>query len=428
MNNKKQTIKPEKRRALYIEYLKKHNGASTSDFLNYLTVNYSYKTSGNTLCEDRKYLEQLGYKFDVINNVYHLVYVPENLNNFSFNSCINQNLFLDWQLLKEITSQKGYCTRDFLTESILPEPTTSHLDTISRHLSTLHKQGYLERIKCVPAPSRFSLSDQASSVYCFSEDELMEFCYYHERIPDSGSESAILKPVFDFCNNLMKNSSDNPDYSPAPPIQHGRQNGFPEKITQFLNELNKLSFKHNKLDICYVDPNAQTFHFLFSVAIIFYNAETGHCYLLGESDEYPIMLLRLDRILFSATHNTKLKNKIYNSSTWIRIYNEIYSAALDYNSLKKPQEVVVYFSLFSKNIRYKLDALHESRKNTSTLAISDCGTFAIYKDTVRGLSSFSHFIRSFGSAARVEAPSELRELMISSTQSILNRYEEVSHE
>lgn len=106
MNNKKQTIKPEKRRALYIEYLKKHNGASTSDFLNYLTVNYSYKTSGNTLCEDRKYLEQLGYKFDVINNVYHLVYVPENLNNFSFNSCINQNLFLDWQLLKEITSQK----------------------------------------------------------------------------------------------------------------------------------------------------------------------------------------------------------------------------------------------------------------------------------------------------------------------------------
>ena len=107
MNNKKQTIKPEKRRALYIEYLKKHNGASTSDFLNYLTVNYSYKISGNTLCEDRKYLEQLGYKFDVINNVYHLVYVPENLNNFSFNSCINQNLFLDWQLLKEITYQKG---------------------------------------------------------------------------------------------------------------------------------------------------------------------------------------------------------------------------------------------------------------------------------------------------------------------------------
>ena len=72
MNNKKHILSPEERRMIYIDYLKKNNGASTSEFLTYLKEKYNVTISRGTLCEDRESLTKMNYKFTCQKRKYFL--------------------------------------------------------------------------------------------------------------------------------------------------------------------------------------------------------------------------------------------------------------------------------------------------------------------------------------------------------------------
>ena len=84
------------------------------------------------------------------------------------------------------------------------------------------------------------------------------------------------------------------------------------------------------------------------------------------------------------------------------------------------------------NIRERLSALHSKRKFSKLYDISPLSEeiphSIVYEDDLRGVSSFSRFLRSFGSSALVLEPSSLQDLMINSNQLILKNYEVTTDE
>ena len=435
MNNKKQVLKAPQRRNLYISYLKEHGGeSSTDDFIDYLKATYHVEISRGTISEDRKYLKKLNYSFEKHGNTFKLAKEPDGTENFSCTnleeaaSHLDRNLFLDWMILKEIADGKTACTSGDFDEDEIFKDALTRLDLITRHLSSLHKQGYLKREGKIPNPYKFSLISDAPCVHCFLPDTLWNFADQHEHLPDTGAAASVLQPVSDFCYKLLNGENSDAEASSSL-IHHGRQNIFPTNITSLLQKLNQFNFQQNKLSLRYVSPyEPQPLQFLFSVAVIFYSVETNRCYLLGKSEEYPVMLCRLDRIDFSGTQESDEKNLIYGTSDWKKIYNEIYSSSLDYSSLQNPVKVVVHFSRYSQSISDKIDALVASRPKTAHREDSEDQKTIIYTDTIRGLSSFAHYLRTYGESAHVIAPEELKELMLSSAKKVLARYEEVKHE
>lgn len=96
-------------------------------------------------------------------------------------------------------------------------------------------------------------------------------------------------------------------------------------------------------------------------------------------------------------------------------------------SLDEPEQVIVRFDSFSRNIETKVNALHQYRFSTSTIETveGENGKGIIYKDTIRGLTSFAHYLRTFSYGAKVIYPQKLKDMMLSSAQQVFNNYSEI---
>ena len=242
-----------------------------------------------------------------------------------------------------------------------------------------------------------------------------------------GSAASTIKPIYQFCtllqNNELLGTNDSPS-SNADHFLHGRQNSFPDNINSQLKSLNKLPYEDKQLNLVFSSPRlTEKQQFLFSVGILFYSTETNQCYLLGKSEKQEKLLVRLDRIDFKATTASDVPNSISDTEkiTLNQIYAEMFSAALD-----DPEEVEIHFDAYSKNIESKVNALHKYRSTTSRITqdfIDDKKTL-IYTDTIRGLSSFAHYLRTFGYGAKVIRPQKLRDMLLTSAQQVFNNYSE----
>ena len=101
------------------------------------------------------------------------------------------------------------------------------------------------------------------------------------------------------------------------------------------------------------------------------------------------------------------------------MYDEMFSV-----STEEPVHVRVCFdNTFS--IKEKLMRLLR-RRRFATLTEQDGALY--YEDTLRGIADFAHFLRQYGKSARVEAPEELKTMMVDSARLLLERYREVNHE
>lgn len=427
MNNKKHILSPTDRRGIYIDYLKEHNGTSSSEFLRYLKEHYSAEISRGTLSEDREKLKEMGYEFSTHKNKYILTREPDNLKNFShkasqdFTSCIDRDLFLDWMLLYDAQKKgtefdKTYFAQNTAVFSDVPKR------VIQEHLQQLSKDGYLT-FKNQPGKNRsYRFRPSVPSVYGFSAESLSDFCYDYETTPSAiGSAASVIEPFYQFCSLLLNNElpeSDNPAFNASSRFQHGRQNSFPDEINNQLEALNKLPYETRKLNLVYSSPALpEKLNILFSVGISFYSTETNQCYLLGKSEQKEVLLIRLDRIDFDSTTSSNKLNPFYNSPDLNQIYAEMFSVSLD-----EPEQVEVHFELFSQNMEDKVYALHKYRSATSQIRYSEDENIMLYRDTIRGLSSFAHYLRSFGSSAKVIRPQKLRDMMLSSAQQVFNSY------
>lgn len=430
MNNKKHTLSPADRRGIYIDYLKEHSSASTSEFLCYLKEHYNAEISRGTLSEDREKLKEFGYEFSTHKNKYMLTREPEHLKNFShktsqkFTSCINRDLFLDWMLLydgqkKGTGFDKAYFAQNTAIFSDVPQR------VIQEHLQQLSIEGYLT-FKNQPGKNRiYRFRPSVSSVYGLSSEAVSDFCYDYETATSAvGSAASVIEPFYQFCCLLLNNElpeSDNPELNTSKRFQHGRQNSFPDEINKQLEALNNLSYETRKLNLVYSSPALpEKLNILFSTGISFYSTETNQCYLLGKSERKENLLIRLDRIDFNATTNSDKLNPFYNSSDLNQIYAEMFSASLD-----EPEHIEVHFESFSQNIEFKVKALHRYRSVTSQIRYSEENDTIIYTDTIRGLSSFAHYLRTFGSSAKIIHPQKLRDMILSSAHQVFNSYPEL---
>ena len=91
-------------------------------------------------------------------------------------------------------------------------------------------------------------------------------------------------------------------------------------------------------------------------------------------------------------------------------------------STGKPFEVEVEFDhVFG--ILNKVKRLSEKRKHTSKVICIN--QKIIYRDTIRGLQDFAVFLRRFGRSCKVIKPVELIQLMDTSINRSLTRYEQL---
>lgn len=434
MNNKKHILSPKERRMIYIDYLKENNGAATSEFQAYLKENYAVEISRGTLCEDRKHLEKMNYNFACQNGKYLLTNEPSDTKNFSyketqkFTSCINRDLFLDWLLLCEGREKaNSFGKSDFVNNESALKDIKPRI--IQEHLFHLSQEGYLTFTRSNNEERKYEFRSSVPSVYSFSADSLTDFCYSYETAASSiGSAAAVIKPVYQFCTLLQNNElpgTSNFAFSAAEDFghfQHGRQNSFPDKINNQLKFLNDLPYEDKQLNLVFSTPKSiEKQQILFSVGILFYSVEANQCYLLGKSEKNKTILIRLDRIDFEATAASDNPNSIsaIEKAALNQVYAEMFSTALD-----EPEKVEIHFDLFSKNIESKVTALHKSRSSTSHITqdfINGRKTL-IYTDTVRGLSSFAHYLRTFGRSAKVIHPQKLQDMMLASARHVLSSY------
>ena len=432
MNNKKHILSPEERRMIYIDYLKKNNGASTGEFLTYLKEKYNVTISRGTLCEDREYLKKMNYKFTCQKRKYFLLEEPSGTENFSYNtiqeftSCINKDLFLDWLLLIEgLEKEPNFDKKSFNNGALQ----SINERSIQEHLFSLSQKGYLNFKNSQSANRQYNFRSSVPSVYSFSDNDLFTFINNYENVtPATGAVASFIKPFYHFCTLLLNNSfSDinDTDFIADGHFHYGRQNEFSDEINQQLRLLNQLPYEKQQLNLFFSSPKSpEKQHFLFSVGILFYSVEINQCYLLGESEQGKNLLIRLDRIDFNATtaSNNPISFDENKKAVLNRIYAEMFSASLD-----EPEQVIVRFDSFSRNIETKVNALHQYRFSTSTIETveDENGKGIIYKDTIRGLTSFAHYLRTFSYGAKVIYPQKLKDMMLSSAQQVFNNYSEI---
>ena len=419
MNNKKHILSPTERRSIYVDYLKENQSASTSDFIKYLKKKYNADVSRQTICEDRKYLKKLGYEFTKPKKSTTKCMLKTDPDNAKV-SCITQDLVMYWLLLGLADKTRPNISRDTLFSSYYEEPLIRE-QKISSYLKQLSKHNYL-----ASAPDNsYRIRPAASSIYNFSSRQLMDFYENYQKLPVSGNAGSVIDPFYHFCNILLNETSKSSDIS-GYLFQHGRRNPAPDKLNEQLKKLGAFPYDTYQLNIVYhprtllPDCDCDLQHFRFSVALIFHNVETDQCYLLGQTEQKQTILCRLDRIDFDSTTSSTQHNTIYKSPQMRRIYDEMFSASLD--ELDNPVKVKVRFRLFSDNIYTKIKALQKHRSSTAHIDISEDEQYAYYTDTIIGLSAFTHYLRSFGPAAEVISPPELRDTMLSSAQKVYHIY------
>ena len=149
--------------------------------------------------------------------------------------------------------------------------------------------------------------------------------------------------------------------------------------------------------------------------MIIYVLEKDAIFLMGKdysSSPPKNIVIRLNQILqigeLSETHN------YFNCNEFQDMRKTMFSISVD-----KPVDVVVEFqNIFS--IKKKLLQLCAQRPTAKKLQY--IGDKIIYRDTIRGLHDFAHYLRSFGRACQVIEPLELQDILALSIKRSLDRY------
>ena len=297
------------------------------------------------------------------------------------------------------------------------------LPTFRKDLHALIKDGYVDK-KRIPYKDGihviYSISEKSPAVLFESEDELFDFMTFYDTFKSSLSNTEPLESLYKKSASIYDWDS----YDASIQI-YGKSNRIDKTQLNHLNNFVKHPYKTKTLDIHYLAHDG-AMEITISSGLLFYSVETNCFYLLCMNMETKsIMPLRLDHIE-DIKEGTE-KNKKYRSTEFINMYDEMFSAAFE----PEKTHVKILFQDFG-NIRERLSALHSKRKFSKLYDISPLSEeiphSIVYEDDLRGVSSFSRFLRSFGSSALVLEPSSLQNFMINSNQLILKNYEVTTDE
>lgn len=297
------------------------------------------------------------------------------------------------------------------------------LPTFRKDLHSLVKDGYIDKKRLSYKDGIhvvYSISEKSPTTLFESEDELYDFMTFYDNFKASFSNTEPLESLYRKCSLIY----DWECYDTNTQI-YGKSNHIDYKQLQYLHRFVQHPYKTKTLEVNYSSRDSEICLTIAS-GLLFYSIETNSFYLLCTSmDNNSIIQLRLDRI--NSIREGKEKNKSYRSASFMRIYEEMFSASFEPEKL----HVKVLFQDFG-NIKERLTTLNNKRKFSKLYEIEplseDIPHCIVYEDDLRGLSAFSRFLRSFGSSALVLEPYKLQDMMIESCQRILKNYEEVIDE
>lgn len=297
------------------------------------------------------------------------------------------------------------------------------LPTFRKDLHSLIKDGFIDKKRLQYKNGIhvvYSISEKAPAILFESEDELYDFMTFYDNFKASFSNTEPLESLYRKCSLIYDWES----YDTITQI-YGKSNHINQNQLKHLHRFVQYPYKTKTLDIKYLARDG-AIDVIISSGLLFYSVETNCFYLLcANMDSKAIMQLRLDRI--ASIKEGKEKNKDFRSLSFMSMYEEMFSTSFE----PKKSHVKVLFQDFG-NIKEQLTVLHSKRKFSKLYEIDplsdDISHCIVYEDDLRGLSTFSRFLRSFGSSALVLEPPSLRDLMIQSNQKILKNYEGIIDE
>lgn len=299
------------------------------------------------------------------------------------------------------------------------------LSTFRKDLRELIEFGYIERKKEFYKSKKhmiYHLSEKAPIILFESSEKLYNFIDYFNHLKTSISNSVPLQSIY---NKVIKIYDFYPDESNF--HLSGKSNKIDRKQLGLLNYFFKHPYKTQQLFLKYRHRSDHTIEKIsIETELIFYSVETNCFYILvRDVIKNKILQLRLDGII--SIKDKKEPNHHFRCPEILQSYKEMFSASYEEHCT----HVKVLFQDFG-NVKNRIESLCKTRENAKFYKcekkIKGIPHDYIYEDDLRGISSFSRYLRSFGSCALVLEPKELQQIMIRSYKNIIRNYEVPQYE
>ncbi len=331
----------------------------------------------------------------------------------SFDNLINSydiEAYDDNHLIKAL---RAYSSSLHSTDQISVAKEFLSVTSMRKDLTTLRQKGLVELVS--GNKTKYELSSAAPYILPISEDSLYYFCQRHETTLSTTSELIPVKSAYQKIKNII--SYEQYDLKQR---LFGKINQISKKQIKKLNEYISHPYSTNLLQLN-TSYNGIERHNTFATGLLFYSVETSAFYALGYSYSHSrTEAIKIEWL--SSITNLPEKNNLFHSKEYYEKYEEMFSAGYDDLSYK----VKVLFQDFG-NTYTRFANLSNVRKHSSLSEIEnppkDCIYRYIYTDTVRGLSDFARFLRSFGYSVLAISPPELKQMMVNTYTRSLSFYE-----
>ena len=319
-------------------------------------------------------------------------------------------------LKKAYTDNVGTGIDDSRLSSVMKRHSHNKLfseTTFRSCLNNLRERGFVRTMRNDPNNRRrisYRIADDSPLPVLLNRNDLRFFTQSYD---DLYGKSELEQPLKNLYRKIIDISGELDAEDPGEHLlAHGRRNEPDPKLTGKLYELLSFPYRKYNLNITYTTRTGDQVCVNIAVALIFYGIEQNMVYVVGENDDGDCISIRLADITVISVNNAQ-ENTIFQSEKYKNLFNQMWSASLD-----DPVPVRVLFEDIPY-VREKVERLTGQRKFAR---MKDTENGIEYTDTISGLSSFSRFLRSFGSSAIVLEPEELRQTMIESAARIAGNY------
>lgn len=325
---------------------------------------------------------------------------------------ITKDVIRYWWIIKLLQDRGGIMTEEELIRSY-PSGTDSTLwckDTLHTVLGKMCEYSLLKKednntYRLFQAPLQIALSNADA------EKLLIKLKDFKKGTPDSELLDHVYEKIEDACPDVFVDNTTVPYYAQT------RPSSFSEEKLAAFRRFSTFPYDKYALNINYRTRSGNRRTFLFKTGLFLYSEEKGRFYIVGETDNSDIIL---DIEQIEGITATDVKHTLFRCNKYMDMAKEMFGISVE----GKVHVKVQFDNVF--NIREKLERLCETRSTAILTETSDHSL--LFEDTIRGLTDFANYLRRFGRSAIVLEPETLRQLMRTSAERTLERYERITKE
>lgn len=394
--------KVEQRRQNILDYIIEKQTVSTKELLEV------FKIKKATLSEDIAALKGQGIPLETPRG-----YIKLSQSEVLFYEKITPAIIRQWLILLILSQAERPLKFQNIADNYISITGECSIDTLHKDLQTLKEQQYVTTNN---KTYQYYVTEKFYSFISPDLEALDNFCYEYAQRANSNPTNNQLSRVHKIASILDCGYEDADIYTKNDTyLAHGKSNQLSKEQEATLNKILSTSYQSKCIAIRYRTRKGFETTKTVEIGLIVYSIEKNQLYLLCKQNERNT-IIPINAIVECS--ETDVPNLHFRSKEFKSIFEEMYSISVD-----EPTFVRVRFS--NKHFIYeKVRNLHRKRP-VSQMTISENGAEIIYTDTIRGLADFSSSLRQFGRSVIVDEPEVLRLQMITSTEEIIKRYQEV---